>query len=411
MTNNSINPEEGKNLTSIIDSMVKDVSPVNYKSDEDGEVDADAIAAARKELLNGGFGDMTVEKPDEKVLTMVDRFSSKEPKNLYQMIIDKALLKDNGTEYELDGIFCEETGIYNVLDCGISNKKGLVVSQEHFLKMLNPSAEINDYDFFGTYINNGWVFHKNDSSRTHITVRERDMKASAFSRLSGLIEVPIMENKTAIIVGCGSVGSFVALELARAGVGNFVLIDGDTLEIHNICRHQLGLRDLGRYKVDAVKDAIHNINPSAKVSTFRGYLKDIPCELISDVKDGIVIGTGDNRESSALANEVAEILNVPFVETGCWQRAHAGECFYWYPGSGLPLYRSAFEKLISDERPASHQHYFANDDDEKNLRFEPGISTDIEFVSIIAVKIVKSLTHLNPPSSSSAERRYEPKPA
>lgn len=73
-----------------------------------------------------------------------------------------------------------------------------------------------------------------------------------------------MNTKAALIVGCGSVGSLIALELARAGVCKFILVDSDTLEIHNICRHQLGFRDLGRYKVDAVADAIKNINPSAK---------------------------------------------------------------------------------------------------------------------------------------------------
>lgn len=79
------------------------------------------------------------------------------------------------------------------------------------------------------------------------------------------------------------------------------------------------------------------------------------------------------------------------MSTGCWQRAHAGECFYWYPGAGLPLYREAFANLISDERPTAHQNYFADDNDEETLNFEPGVSTDIEFVTLVAVKIIYDL--------------------
>ena len=200
-----------------------------------------------------------------------------------------------------------------------------------------------------------------------------------------------MNTKAALIVGCGSVGSLIALELARAGVCYFILVDSDTLEIHNICRHQLGFRDLGRYKVDAVADAIKNINPSAKIIKFRGILQELPAEYQEGFEDGIVIGTGDNRESSAFGNDLAKALKVPFVSTGCWQRAHAGECFYWYPGAGLPLYREAFANLISDERPIAHQNYFADDNDEETLNFEPGVSTDIEFVTLVAVKIIYDL--------------------
>ena len=47
-------------------------------------------------------------------------------------------------------------------------------------------------------------------------------------------------------------------------------------------------------------------------------------EYLDGFEDGIIIGTGDNRESSAFGNDLAKALKVPFVSTGCWQRAHAG---------------------------------------------------------------------------------------
>ena len=103
------------------------------------------------------------------------------------------------------------------------------------------------------------------------------------------------------------------------------------------------------------------------------------------------MGTGDNREANAFGNDLAAACNVPFVNTGCWERAHAGEVFYWRPDSSAPTYREAFSNLISEERSVSHANYFADEGDERVLNFEPGVSSDIEFVTLIAVKLIYDL--------------------
>ena len=392
--------DSGENieLTGILDSLLVNVTAIDFGCENNHNVEKVAVETAREEMVDGSFGDDATEECTDIDLDMLDSFFSSGDKRNYQMLARTTILKEDGSEYQVSGIYRKETDKYYLLssnqvsDSGLPvNSYGLIVSREHFLKMLNPEVNFYGYDYFGAYINDAWVFYRTDAERSHITVNFMDMFTRLFSRNTGLLESSIMNNKTALIVGCGSVGSFIALELARAGVGRFVLVDSDTLEIHNICRHQLGFRDLGRFKVDAVADAIDNINPSAKVEGFRGIIQNLPSEYISNLEDGIIIGTGDNRESSAFANELAKVLNVPFVSTGCWQRAHAGECFYWYPNTHLPMYREAFADLITDERPTSHQNYFADDNDEETLNFEPGVSTDIEFVTLVAVKIIYDL--------------------
>lgn len=203
-----------------------------------------------------------------------------------------------------------------------------------------------------------------------------------------------MLEKYAIIIGAGSVGSLIALQLARAGVCKFILIDGDILKLHNICRHQLGFKDLGRYKTSALKDAILNINPLAEVTTFNGYLQDAPLSLFDLDDNGIIVGTADNRCGNAVANDFAEHLHIPFVATGCWTRAAAGEVFYWKPESDLPTYREAFAELISDERPDAHGNYFGDETEEATLNFEPGTSVDIGFVTNVALKVCLDLLNL-----------------
>lgn len=63
------------------------------------------------------------------------------------------------------------------------------------------------------------------------------------------------------IVGCGSVGSTIAENLARCGVKNMVLWDFDTVEAHNIVNQMFRQQDVGKSKVEALQDILCDINP------------------------------------------------------------------------------------------------------------------------------------------------------
>lgn len=63
------------------------------------------------------------------------------------------------------------------------------------------------------------------------------------------------------IVGCGSVGSTIAENLARCGVTKMTLWDFDKVEPHNIANQMFRQQDVGKFKVDALKDILSDINP------------------------------------------------------------------------------------------------------------------------------------------------------
>lgn len=76
-----------------------------------------------------------------------------------------------------------------------------------------------------------------------------------------------------MIVGIGGVGSNCAEALARGGVGNFILLDRDTVELSNINRQAVAFHStVGRTKVDVMADLIHDINPAAQVHTVHTFL-------------------------------------------------------------------------------------------------------------------------------------------
>lgn len=63
------------------------------------------------------------------------------------------------------------------------------------------------------------------------------------------------------IVGCGSVGSALAVMLARCGVTKFVLWDFDKVEAKNVANQAFGAADVGKPKVEALRDILIGINP------------------------------------------------------------------------------------------------------------------------------------------------------
>ena len=226
------------------------------------------------------------------------------------------------------------------------------------------------------------------------------LKLDVFSRNTGILESDIMMKKGALFIGCGSVGSLAALELAKAGVGRFMLTDNDIFGYHNICRHQCGLYDVGRYKTEALRDRILQINPYAEVHTFNMPIQDVPlAELTAFCNpDTIVIGGADNRAGDLYGNQIAQQVGMPFMSIGCWERAFAGEIFYCLP-TGMPTYNDFVEVTgVMSGRVTQNRRFYTTEEDLKRVSFEPGISVDIDFVTVIAMKLAIDLLNRDNPN-------------
>lgn len=69
------------------------------------------------------------------------------------------------------------------------------------------------------------------------------------------------------VAGLGGLGSNVAVSLARIGVGHLHLVDFDRVDLANLNRQQYFLKDVGRYKTDALKEELLEINPYLDIRT------------------------------------------------------------------------------------------------------------------------------------------------
>lgn len=217
-------------------------------------------------------------------------------------------------------------------------------------------------------------------------------KQDVFSRHLGLIETDWMDNMTAVLCGCGSVGSCIALHMARSGVGRFILIDADCFEIHNVCRHQCNHTDLGRFKVDAVAERILQINPNAQILKFYRFIQDIPVHKYADwiePKNTVFVGTCDNRVGNAYACDIAYDFGASFVALGFKPRAWGGEIFIALPERNDICYRCAFKTQVEEAQiEQNRNHLYMDAENPQAANFVPGLDVDVEYGCTIVSKIL-----------------------
>lgn len=82
-----------------------------------------------------------------------------------------------------------------------------------------------------------------------------------------------LKNANVLVVGLGGVGSFAAEFLARAGVGNLTIVDGDTVDITNVNRQLPALHStVDKNKVEVVAERILDINPEVQLVPINEFL-------------------------------------------------------------------------------------------------------------------------------------------
>ncbi|MCA9168729.1 MAG: ThiF family adenylyltransferase [Planctomycetales bacterium] len=128
-----------------------------------------------------------------------------------------------------------------------------------------------------------------------------------------------LSQSTALVCGCGALGSVIANTLVRAGVGRVRIVDRDFLELNNLQRQVLyDEQDVasGLPKAIAAQRKLQLINSSVKVEAHVADVNYGNIESLIAGTDVIVDGT-DNFETRFLLNDAALKFNVPWIYGGC----------------------------------------------------------------------------------------------
>jgi len=95
-----------------------------------------------------------------------------------------------------------------------------------------------------------------------------------FNRVQSTYYLSLMHRSRIIAVGVGGAAEWLEA-MARTGVGQFVMIDPDTVSETNLATQQAYRKDIGRPKVDCIAERILDINPTARVIALQSSLDDI----------------------------------------------------------------------------------------------------------------------------------------
>ena len=76
-----------------------------------------------------------------------------------------------------------------------------------------------------------------------------------------------LKNARVAIAGLGGLGSNIAVNLARSGVGHLLLIDFDVVDVTNLNRQMYMIPHIGLPKTEALRDILSRINPWLDIQT------------------------------------------------------------------------------------------------------------------------------------------------
>ncbi len=215
------------------------------------------------------------------------------------------------------------------------------------------------------------------------------LQSQLFSRIQGVYDPNVsgLASKTVAVIGLGSGGSLAVVELAKAGVGRFLLVDYDRLSAHNVPRHACGLRDVGRYKTRAVRDLIMDRNPSISVDCFeKDVTQDSDMLMAAVDKSDLVLVATDTELSKYLINEVCLMADKPAVYAGAYSRAFAGEVVRIVPGQ-TGCYACVRQTLVDTVRALAEDDAVDYIASEEPLRAEPGLGLDVGMIALLQARL------------------------
>ena len=131
-------------------------------------------------------------------------------------------------------------------------------------------------------------------------------------------------NSSALIVGCGALGTVIANMLARAGVGHLIIVDRDFIEMTNLQRQVLfDEQDVADAipKAEAAKRKIAGINSQVRVDAVVEDVNHSNIERLiamgkNNGKVDIILDGVDNFETRYLVNDAAVKHGIPYVYGG-----------------------------------------------------------------------------------------------
>lgn len=123
-----------------------------------------------------------------------------------------------------------------------------------------------------------------------------------------------LKNTTIAVFGCGGVGTYVVEALVRAGIGKFVLVDNDIVDITNINRQLIAdTSTIGKDKVEIQKERILKVNPEAKVEIYKEFYNEQNAEKLVKKECSYIVDAIDSVQSKISLIKQAHSKNIKII--------------------------------------------------------------------------------------------------
>ncbi|MFG2875026.1 ThiF family adenylyltransferase [Streptomyces sp. NPDC048337] len=220
--------------------------------------------------------------------------------------------------------------------------------------------------------------------------RTRAARAGLFARTGGLLS-PALADSHVLLVGVGSVGSYLAEVLVRSGVGRITLVDPDRVEPANLGRSMFDSRDIGRNKAKATARRLKRVNRRLQITVLKREVAALDnhswLQRISDAQ--LVIAATDDNHAQDRLNHLAYFVGRPALFVGLYEGAAGGEVVFTTPGS--PCWLCATGGVRESLGELGHQP--RTDYGTGRMYAVPGLLTDIHHLTAAAAKIALALLH------------------
>ena len=113
----------------------------------------------------------------------------------------------------------------------------------------------------------------------------------SYVRQQDILPIDVLAEAQVTVIGVGAIGSMVAINLAKMGIGRLTLYDRDTVEPHNLPNQWFRISDLGQAKVHAMKETLEAFGAQRVTAIPRFYAAQ-PVE-------GVVICAVDSMDARA----------------------------------------------------------------------------------------------------------------
>jgi len=185
------------------------------------------------------------------------------------------------------------------------------------------------------------ILSENERDRPRLKSKKAEYKFNP-QRLSGSVDIELMRKTKIVCVGVGGANG-VCESFVRSGIGAITLIDFDTVDENNLVTQGYYINDLGKAKVEALKERLLNINPNLNVDVFVSDFKkisEIDEQRIFWDADLLLMMT-DNFHAQAHGNILGLKYQVPAIFAMMYEKARCSEITFTIPDITPACHRCA----------------------------------------------------------------------